>query len=364
MLLLVSLCTVGAAEFTLFEDFNIERTALQLSIDDPFLYNKLSAMRRVMTRPGMSFYLNKIRFKTYLQAEGVDIPTVYYMDQFKDTSELWMNRWLPLEHHEEVVDCYAKRILENIETRSDYVAKVSHLSYGDGVMVIKDFDTNLLARGYALANGADPSMPAKKVAKTLAKILHYPPTYQTDESWALYKVPPGLVVEERLTVPNVAGYDADDAPAMEFKTFTIWGKAFITIWCQAGQVHGMVFRNGTARVTTAGQHANGTGYILTSTEETALPEWLDWPRIVATSERLGAHKDMFRTDMFVGVPAGGTRALDQLKYVVSEVEIHSTYGLGNLEQATGRLWLQGYLDHNYAVVPNHEHTSSNLHAEL
>ena len=63
---------------------------------------------------------------------------------------------------------------------------------------------------------------------------------------------------------------------------------------------------------------------------------------------------MFRTDVFVGVPASSSRGLDQLKYVVSEVEVHSTYGLGNLEQGVGRLWLQGYVDKDYETIPNHE----------
>jgi len=367
MLAFVSLFAFGgvfAEQFQLFEDYNISQTAQQLSLEDPDLYNKLNAMRREMTRSSLSFYLDKIRMKTHLQALGVDIPTVYFMDNFIDPNEKWMNVWLPLEHHGKVVRNYAARILEQIKSRRHYVAKVSHLSYGDGVVVIKDFDKNLLA-DYALMDGARASMPAAEVALSLANILHFPPTYQTHESWALLNVPPGLVVEERMTGPAVPGFDNDDGPAMEFKTFTIWGKAYLTIWCQAGQIHGMIFRNGTARATVAGQHVNGTGFVHTSdTEERTLPEWLDWPRIVAIAERLGAHKDMFRTDVFVGVSADGSRALDQLKYVVSEVELHSTYGLANLEQGVGRLWLQGYLDQDYVTIPNHEATPPAVHAEL
>lgn len=362
------------SKFQLFEDFDISRTALYIHPHDPDVYLKLNSMRRTMTRPTLSFYLDKVRYKTSLQSRGVDIPKVHFMGQFENSEdEIWMNHFYPKEHHANVITSFSDRILPEIQHLRNYVAKVSHLSYGDGVVVIKDFDHNFLADFGMTEELAAPSMPPPAVATKLAKILHNPATYQTDESWALHQVPPGLVVEERITKPTISDptipeptsqdhdhdqYHAhgleDDGPAVEFKTFTIWGKAYLSIWCQAGVVHGMVFRNGTARVTTTGLFPNGTGFVHTSKEEQPLPSWIDWPRIVAISEKLGANKDMFRTDVFVGVSADSNRTLDDLKYLVSEVELHSTYGLGNLEQQVGQMWLQGYMDNDYVTIPNTE----------
>jgi len=347
----------NSSEFHLFEDFDLSRTALHLSLDDPDLYLRLNWMRREMTRPSLSFYLDKVRYKTYLQSQGVPIPTVYFMGQFKDPEpEQWMNHFHPKSYHEQVISQHAARILPEIEGRRNYVAKVSHLSYGDGVVVIKDFDHNFLAEFGMTEELADPTMPATTVAHTLAKTLHNPATYQTSESWVLQQVPPGLVVEERLAKPAVGDDDDgdDDGPAMEFKTFTIWGRAHLTVWCQAGVVHGIVFRNGTARETTTGLHSNGTGFMHASHVEKPLPAWVDWPRVVEVSEQLGANKDMFRTDVFVGVSADSNRTLEEVKYVVSEVEVHSTYGLGNMQEEVGRLWLQGYLDNAFVTIPNGE----------
>jgi hypothetical protein len=62
-----------------------------------------------------------------------------------------------------------------------------------------------------------------------------------------------------------------------------------------------------------------------------LKEWLHWvdfPRVVDIAERLGAHKDMFRVDIFVGVRGGSTshltgateeERLEEVEYLLSEV---------------------------------------------
>lgn len=255
------------------------------------------------------------------------------------------------EKSERIVNYYADKILGHIKHRRNYVAKVSHLSYSDGVVVIKDFDQNLLANVAHVSllekSPFEKVMSASTVARFLAETLYFPATYQTHESWALQQVPPGLVIEERLTIPKAPGWEstADNEPAMEFKTFTIWGKPYVTYWCQFGNMHGIIFPNGTARPLIDEVMAE---------YERPLPAWLDFDRILAISSELGAHKDMFRTDIFVGVPAGGSRKLNQLQYVVSEVEIFSTYTLGDLAQPAGKLWLQGYIDANYVAIPNHE----------
>lgn len=91
---------------------------------------------------------------------------------------------------------------------------------------------------------------------------------------------------------------------------------------------------------------------------TKLPTWIDWERVIEIGEKLGRNKDMFRTDIFVGVTASSssssasTKSYDNnnnnksniMRYVVSETEIHPTplRGYEIIFNEAGRLWLAGY----------------------
>ena len=71
------------------------------------------------------------------------------------------------------------------------------------------------------------------------------------------------------------------------------------------------------------------------------------------AEELGKHKDMFRTDIFVGLSS--ERSTEPL-YVVSETEIHPTpiRGTERVFNEGGRLWLAGYKIGNFKVIPDTE----------
>ena len=90
---------------------------------------------------------------------------------------------------------------------------------------------------------------------------------------------------------------------------------------------------------------------------TKLPKWIDWERVIEIGEKLGRNKDMFRTDIFVGVTASSssatsasTKSYDNnnksniIRYVVSETEIHPTplRGYEIIFNEAGGLWLAGY----------------------
>jgi hypothetical protein len=84
------------------------------------------------------------------------------------------------------------------------------------------------------------------------------------------------------------------------------------------------------------------------------------------AEELGAHKDMFRLDVFVGVPTsvksllhnGATEEerLEHLEIAISESEIFPTTPFNDfdLTEEAARLWIAGYKIGNYRVVPNTE----------
>jgi hypothetical protein len=187
----------------------------------------------------------------------------------------------------------------------------------------------------------------KEMAETVAKSITQNFVEEPDdfESWLLFNVKPGAIVEERFT--NFAN---EDAPPEEFCIFTIWGRVWVAQynrvddqdrWCA-----GFVFRNGTM--------APGSVDVY--------PSWIDWPLMVEIAERLGANKDMFRTDILVGVPAGvkpgksPEERREAVKYAVSESELHPTTTFPNdsFADEAARLWIAGYKTGVYRTVPNTE----------
>jgi hypothetical protein len=179
--------------------------------------------------------------------------------------------------------------------------------------------------------------------------MHSPP--DEIESWALKNVNGGYVVEERWTA-----HDNNDAPPHEFNLFTIWGRLWVGQWN---------FVKGKNRWNEGFIHRNGTYTPGSPMYGSELPDWLDWDALVKLAEELGAHKDMFRLDVFLGVPASVKSLRDgatvkerheQLEMAISESEIFPTtiFVDGNLPEEATRLWIAGYKIGNYRVVPNTE----------
>jgi len=95
-------------------------------------------------------------------------------------------------------------------------------------------------------------------------------------------------------------------------------------------------------------------------------EYVDYPLIVEIAETLGRNKDMFRVDIFVGLPASSPslkgnatleERLDDIEYAVNECEIYPTTSFRRwpqLAQDGARLWVAGYKMGNYRTVPNNE----------
>jgi hypothetical protein len=163
-------------------------------------------------------------------------------------------------------------------------------------------------------------------------------------------VKPGVVVEERMV--EVDHYHR--AP-VEFCMFVIWGKVWV------GQMNyidkedrfagRLIYRNGTLA-----WWGDGTNHL----------DYIDWLRVVEIAEMLGANKDMFRVDIFVGLPAGSPtlrvdahrrERLEAIEYFVNECEIYPTTSFDYFQQLAqdgARLWVAGYRRGNYVTVPNTE----------
>merc|ERR1712039_1166956 len=107
----------------------------------------------------------------------------------------------------------------------------------------------------------------------------------------------------------------DGTAALEFKTIVIWGN----VW--ASDV-----RRGTDSVQVLGGDGRG---LLDKSLHSSLVH-VDWPRVRDLAERLGAHKDCFRVDIFVSpspLREAGAAQSDRtpvLRYLVNEVEFYIT----------------------------------------
>lgn len=246
-------------------------------------------------------------------------------------------------------------ILSYLPTGADYAAKPTHFSSLGGVGLVrhdKEKDvTRFSGNGRELEQGALDEVDVKEaVAATLAKHLHSEANQDGgldfEESWALRNVQPGIVVEELFT-----HVDDGNVPPMEFNIFTIWGRVWI------GQMNEVEGQN---RYNTGFFYRNGTA----APQETGapkIPDYVDWPQLVGIAEWLGAHKDMFRTDIFVGVPSSARVETKQdrvkaLRVAVSESEIYPTTIFWDKEVCDegARLWIAGYKMGNYRTVENTE----------
>jgi len=154
-------------------------------------------------------------------------------------------------------------------------------------------------------------------------------------------VEPGLVVEELWS-----SHEDRSLPPHEFCLFVVWGRVYVGVWNEVSSdryLDGFIYRDGTA--------APGCPFY------GELPEWIPWKEMVDIAESLGANKDMFRVDMFVGVPRYSSQEdTNELRIAVSESEIHPTTIFCNpfIADEMARLWVSGYKTGNYKVVPNTE----------
>ena len=338
--------------FELFEDFDLSS---QLIGNETWV--DLIGYRRDAEHPSLSFYVDKIARKRWLPTTNINPnglePFVlqYGSELISDPNayhQIWNNREL-LEEEQQ------KALLRLLPIGRDYAAKPTHLSCAGGVWLTKNVgNTTFIGNGKKQME-ENPDFSIDLVAKDLAgqlQIVQESCGKSVKESIALQRVKPGIVVEERFTSWEE---DAENRGGTEFKVFTIWGRMWLAIW-----------RPGMDGAT-AIIHRNGTNLEWAGKSE-PLPDWIDWQQIVDIAERSGVNKDMFRTDIFVGVPSGspvlrnGTSKEERLKavrYVISENEIHPTEyfhykKMKNIFDEGSRLWLAGYTNGNYRVVHNSE----------
>ena len=318
--------------FQLFEDFDISD---QITGNEG--WNDLIEYRRSLERPSLSFYVDKVARKRWLPTLGIDQPRTFAV-----------NYGFELSKSNNVGDD-KKAIMEILVNEVDYAAKPSHHSTTSGVWLVKkDRKSGKVSyTSTAKELKSTDDFDLERVAESLAKNVRSGVPFK--ESWALRNAKPGIVVEELFVA-----VEGNHLPPLEFCMFTIWGRLWI------GQMN---FVKDDKRWAGAFIHRDGT-FAENSGEEELPYDDLDWEYLVSIAERLGANKDMFRADIFVGLPVSSRAARtnseerreDSIVYVVSESEIYPTTVFQDDEiiEEGARLWIAGYKIGNYTRVPNTE----------
>ena len=289
-------------------------------------------IRQQLRRPSLAFYVDKVQYKTKMKDTGVDIPEAYYVANAEP----------------DMSDSTAESTLQGIQHalagRRDYVAKPTHMSCSDDVYVVKG--------GWNIYPPLPAPVTPAEVAATLVAALRRRSSL-LGESWALHQVPPGVVIEERISAD-----DEDGTAALEFKTIVIWGRVWAAEVRRGPHIIQALDRDGRC------MHGRPLDPKLAH---------VDWPRVRELAERLGAHKDCFRVDIFVsavgrassppdnGTATNGTAATrahsrattPALRYQLNEAEFYITSSMDFFDEAA-RLWLEGYSHRRYVVVPNDE----------
>ena len=326
--------TTSAEPYELFVDFDIGHL-----IKGDEGWKDMIEYRRSLDRPSISFYVDKVARKRWLPTKGISQAKQYVLRYDFELTE-----------NGDVND-ETRALFELIPNRTDYAAKPSHHSEGSGVWLVSYDKENNVTRFSSTARQLkqdDGKVFDKwELATALARNLHL--KARDGESRALKRVKPGLVVEERMV--EVDHYHR--AP-VEFCMFVIWGKVWV------GQMN---FIEGENRYADRWIYRNGT---LAGGDGTNNLDYIDWSRLVKIAETLGANKDMFRVDIFVGLPAGSptlrvgaqrSERLEAIEYFVNECEIYPTTNFREWQQLAqdgARLWVAGYKRGNYVTVPNTE----------
>jgi len=324
---------VDFSPFLLYSDFDIssyimdERTRLS--------WKELLLIRKGLERPTLSWYVDKVARKRWFAEQRVyPQPRIYflqYKDELSETGKKEDER---------------TTILENLPTQHGFCAKPTHMSMTMGNWLV-DIEPNTADRGDELETDtkftnramrltSDGRYDSEECADSLAEGLQREAV--AIESWALKNVRPGIVIEELFS-----HHRDRSVPPHEFSMFVIWGKVHLGQWNYVDEERyfaGFFYRDGTAAP---------------DCPASKLQDWIPWNELVEIAERLSEHKDMFRVDMFVGVPRYSQESA-KFRVVVSESEIHPTTMFCNpfIAEEMARLWIAGYKVGNYEVIPNDE----------
>ena len=186
-----------------------------------------------------------------------------------------------------------KDISKELDKYSQYVAKPTHMSQNNGVMIIKN-GINILT---------NTPISNKEVSRRMNKILETP---SNSDEWLLQNMPKGFVIQEYIEYSN------------EIKIHTIWGQAIEVGWFQDGRKYHYYTAQGVAK----------EGSI-------PFPYTNIWKEAITLAERIAHRTDYLRVDIMI--------QLDDKKKIaksifVNELELRSQMGSNTKEFAQLLNW--------------------------
>lgn len=205
---------------------------------DGMSWQQFLKVRNTLRRDGLIKYVDKIQQQQLAQEVCLQVPKTY------------------VATHEKTP------VADLLHTLPSYVAKMTHLSYSEGLLIVKD--------GINMVTG-EPITP-EEVEQSLFASLEAKP--REVESWALHQVEPGFLIQEY--IPN----------RMEVKIQTVWGKAVIGEW-RGGESY-------TATTRIWGRYSRD-GIKVDGKWEA--PDW--WPKAIEAAELMAKDTDALRVDFLV-----------------------------------------------------------------
>lgn len=235
----------NSKEFFCKEEFNILEYW-----HDGMTWEEFLDIRNVLKRPNLIKYVDKISQQQLAKEAGLEIPETYIATREK----------IP--------------IIDIISNLSTYVAKATHLSAGEGLIIFKDGKNTITNR----------DITPDKVQECMFVLLGR--KARKVESWALHQVEPGFIIQEY--IPH----------RLEVKIQTIWGKAVIGEWRGGERRHKWTRIWG--RYDRDGNRVDGDG---------KAPEC--WPKAIAAAELMAKGTDALRVDFLL--KEGGVLLLNELE---------------------------------------------------
>jgi len=232
-------------------------------------WNDFKRIKSNIKKPELMKYVNKIQANHMLKSKNIPV----------------INNFIEMQEK--------KDISKELDKYSQYVAKPTHMSQNNGVMIIKN-GINILT---------NTPISNKEVSRRMNKILETP---SNSDEWLLQNMPKGFVIQEYIEYSN------------EIKIHTIWGQAIEVGWFQDGRKYHYYTAQGVAK----------EGSI-------PFPYTNIWKEAITLAERIAHRTDYLRVDIMI--------QLDDKKKIaksifVNELELRSQMGSNTKEFAQLLNW--------------------------
>ena len=214
-------------------------------------WDQFNEIKIELPRDGFIKYVDKIESQKIAAEAGIEVPITYIASREK----------IP--------------VIDLISKLPNYVAKMTHLSWSDGLIIVKE--------GINMMTG-QPITP-EEVQESLFNSFETKP--RDGQSWALFNTKPGFMIQEYIADRN------------EVKIQTIFGKVLIGIWVKGETKKALPPLQGKF---------DRDGNILGGKQDA--PEW--WPKAVEAAEIFAKGTDSLHVDFLIR--EDGTLLMNELEY--------------------------------------------------